>query len=155
MQTALLSRTRRRSDEHQTLTCDQDPNTRTWRCGDANLACLIPTDARFHFRTSLSLFLPSSQISYLFLLAVSFCFECSASGEREGKEEKNRGKGGKSLGSATQMLFASSISELQAECVCVCVLLLFLNRCTERAWLLDSLPISPTDCFKSAHEETF
>lgn len=40
-------------------------------------------------------------------------------------------EGGERLGSATQMLFASSISELRAMCVCVCVSFLFLNHCTE------------------------
>lgn len=54
-----------------------------------------------------------------------------------GKREKteNGGKRGEKT-ELSQMLFASSISELQAQCVCVCVLLLFLNFYTPTDSLL-------------------
>ena len=140
MQTLLLKCTEQPTEEHQTHALTAcDPNICTWPCSDANLAHLIPTHAHFHFNTL------SVLLSLLCGVSVFVSqTDCTGSKGKDGKsqrrtdskeEEKKKNSekkgGGGRLGSATQMLFASSISELQAMCVCVCVSFLFLNHCTE------------------------
>lgn len=139
MQTLPLKRTQQPTEEHmQHTACD--PNICTWPCSDANSAHLIPTRAHFHFNT-LSVLLSLLCCVSRFLCCRLSVQEAKVESEkaREGQIRKRRkrkkwrkkGGGGERLGSATQMLFASSISELRAMCVCVCVSFLFLNHCTE------------------------
>lgn len=134
----------------------------TWHVGFPWMLAFILTPL------SLSLAVFSLTSSLLFLSRLSLCFlsetACTASRGREGKSQKRTDEAEEEKGKKKKtkkgerdwaqllrcfllLLFLScKPSMCVCKCVCVCVISIF--KPLHRGWLLDSLPISPTDCMK-------